>query len=351
MITISHPHFSLVVLHASFSCRKVNVTADPQGLHRTNKNKTRDTFLNMICIVLYLLMIPRISSFVLYSNQFHVHHKTLQSHQIHVASSSSVEPNILYNSENVIAIEKPVNISYHDDESEEGILSYVRRLQKEKVFPYDGRIYGVHRLDRVTSGILLFAKSSDMAGLLSTAFMEKMVTKYYVALSSKKPKQKKQGWVRGDMIASRRKSWKLTKTQNNPAVTRFYTAGLGKCNLEDWDCGDETLEDASSTENPHYPRTALLFQPHTGKTHQLRVAAKSLGLPILGDPIYSDGTDCKQNRRTYLHALALHVRIGDEDIAIYNPPTTWFHNNNGIGDVVTEMMRKHCDNEKICSLI
>jgi tRNA pseudouridine32 synthase/23S rRNA pseudouridine746 synthase len=290
-------------------------------------------------------MISRISAFIPYYN------KKVHSYCVNFSSPSNIDINVLYNSESVIAIEKPVNISYHDDGSEEGIVSYFRKLQNEKTFPYKGRIYGVHRLDRVTSGILLFAKSKQVAGLLSTAFKDKTVTKYYVALSNKKPKQKKQGWVRGDMVPSRRKSWKLTKTQNNPAVTRFFTAGLGNCNLEGWDCGDELSKDRSDVHHIHHPRTAILFQPHTGKTHQLRVAAKSLGLPILGDPIYSDGTDHKGNRRTFLHALALHVRIRDEDIAIYNPPTSWFYSNNGINEVITELMQKHCENEKIYLLI
>eukprot|EP01083_Nonionella_stella_P242396 845543_1 len=77
-----------------------------------------------------------------------------------------------------------------------GILSIVRQQQKEGKISYEGRIYGVHRLDKVTSGILLLAKSSEIAKLLSEAFRDKTVTKYYIALSNKKPKKKKQGWVK-----------------------------------------------------------------------------------------------------------------------------------------------------------
>ncbi len=63
-------------------------------------------------------------------------------------------PNIkvLYESDQVLAIEKPPHVSHHDDDKEMGILSIVRQHQKEGKISYGGRIYGVHRLDKVTSG-------------------------------------------------------------------------------------------------------------------------------------------------------------------------------------------------------
>ena len=68
----------------------------------------------------------------------------------------------------------------------------------------------------------------------------------------------------------------------------------------------------------------ILFQPHTGKTHQLRVAAKIVGLPILGDPIYANVAYTQGTERKYLHAAALHVNINGEDICIWDPPSNWF---------------------------
>merc|ERR1711862_627624 len=65
---------------------------------------------------------------------------------------------VIYESDNILAIDKPAHISHHDDHNYMGILSYVRKLQKEKEVSYQGRLWGVHRLDRITSGILLFAK-------------------------------------------------------------------------------------------------------------------------------------------------------------------------------------------------
>lgn len=60
--------------------------------------------------------------------------------------------NVLYESDDVLAIDKPPHISHHDDDQEIGILSIIRQQQKEERISYQGRIYGVHRLDKVTSG-------------------------------------------------------------------------------------------------------------------------------------------------------------------------------------------------------
>ncbi len=282
---------------------------------------------------------------------------------------------ILYESERVIAINKPHGIPHHDDADSKtpGILTVFRHLQSldaaqcANAIDYKGRVYGVHRLDRVTSGILLLAKDKETAGLLTRKFRQKDVTKYYFAISSKKPKKQKQGWVKGDMAKGRRGAWMLQKSTKDPAITRFFTAGLGA--LAD-DVVEEWKQLGADTGGP-MPKTAILFRPHTGRTHQLRVAAKSIGMPILLDPYYGDGTAAalsssnKGVQRTYLHASALHVSLGDdgegkgddggepegEDITIWCPPpfgglweedaTAQFH------DVVTTLMLKNCECDEI----
>jgi len=263
--------------------------------------------------------------------------------------------NVLYESDHVLAIEKPPHVSHHDDDKEMGILSIVRQQQKEGKISYEGRIYGVHRLDKVTSGILLFAKSSEIAKLLSEAFRDKTVTKYYIALSNKKPKKKKQGWVKGDMVVARRGAWKLVnRTQTlskNYAMTRFFSAGLGNCNIpQGWGC-QEAKE--YNWEDNLLPKTMVLFRPYTGRTHQLRVASKSLGLPILGDEMYSgDAVNAKSMERTYLHAVALQVNIRDENITIFNPPS-WYDQRDdetGLASVAADLFLKHCEHTDILEL-
>jgi tRNA pseudouridine32 synthase/23S rRNA pseudouridine746 synthase len=170
------------------------------------------------------------------------------------------------------------------------------------------------------------------------------------------------------MVPSRRGSWKLVngKEQKNPAVSRFFTAGLGLSNID----VTNFISTSSSNGNDDVliPKTLILFHPYTGKTHQLRVAAKSLGLPILGDTRY--GTSTSNYNRTFLHALAIHVKVNNEDIAIWNPPS-WFERRmpasegkvdaNNIqegkkeGDcalhIMEKIVRKHCDDDFILNNI
>jgi len=193
------------------------------------------------------------------------------------------------------------------------------------------------------------------------------VNKYYMAISGKKPRKKKQGWVRGDMVLGRRGSYKLVNEnkkdeegggkKSNYAVTRFFTAGLGNVPLSPLLHPKVNEEEVSSTT----PKTAILFQPHTGKTHQLRVAAKSVGLPLLGDARYGGGRVCVGDDdttttteadyfdRTYLHAAAIQFEIDNEEVCIYSPPPFGhlFSTSSELDDVFVGMMKKHCESYSI----
>ena len=277
-------------------------------------------------------------------------------------SIPKIKIEILYESKNVIAINKPPHIQHHNDDDDGGIMTIIREMQKldsddECSFPYKGRIYGVHRLDRVTSGILIFAKNEDSAKLLTQAFRDKAALKYYVALSGKKPRKKKQGWVKGDMSKGRRGSWRLDKTQKDPAITRFYTAGLGNV-LEQINQCPSNHNNLGEHENKTVPKTVIIFQPHTGRTHQLRVAAKSIGIPILGDPNYSDGESTSKyaTSRTFLHAIAFHLQLNKEQISIICAPKfgreIWNVTETSIlDDFIMNALKKHCDSEPILHLL
>jgi len=236
-----------------------------------------------------------------------------------ISGSYSPEIEILLETDRLMAINKPAGISFHSSSSEDGILK-ILRSQKP-----DQRLYGVHRLDKVTSGILLLAKDAIMARTLTRAFREGIVMKHYTALSCSKRK-KKMGWVRGGMQRSRRKSWALTTETKNYAKTRFFTAGLGH------------LPPTSEMEDP---KTLILFRPYTGRTHQLRVAAKSVGLAIAGDPIYSSST----MSRTYLHATGLYI---PDVISVWCPPpfeSIW-DDTTDFETVLDKLIHTHCEHPR-----
>jgi len=64
----------------------------------------------------------------------------------------------------------------------------------------------------------------------------------------------------------------------------------------------------------------FLIKPHTGKTHQIRVALKSLGSPIAGDERYAQVDDARKEERGYLHAYALRFCLNDESFEFVVPP-------------------------------
>ncbi len=172
------------------------------------------------------------------------------------------------------------------------------------------KLYLVHRLDNATSGCLLLAKSKAAAAILSEQFARRTVTKYYFALSDKKPK-KKQGKVQGVMKKSRGGSYMLGQSlpnMNNSAfaVTFFFT---------------------QSSSNG---RRLFYLKPITGKTHQIRVALKALGSPILGDNRYK-GT---VSDRLYLHSHLLGFEYLGEKVCVTCLPETGEYFNTALFDTL-----------------
>jgi len=137
----------------------------------------------------------------------------------------------------------------------------------------------------------MVAKHSAAAAAAGELLRQRQAQKYYVALSSRKP-SKKMGRVIGDMERSRRGSWKLLRSTNNPATTCFIS---------------KALVSAASGAPTTPPLRAFLLKPLTGRTHQIRVALKALGSPILGDPMYASAAETASQDRTYLHAAALRL--------------------------------------------
>lgn len=191
---------------------------------------------------------------------------------------------VIYRCCDFVAINKPAGLAVQRNQDEMGLTTLLcQQLQVE-------RVWLVHRLDKATSGVLLLAFNQASATELSQAFAEHRIKKTYWALSDGKP-HKKQGWIKGDMSKSRRGAWKLLRSQENPAITYFTSRSIA-------------------------PKLRLFeLQPQTGKTHQLRVALKSLACPILGDELYG-GT---QAERMFLHAKSLQFDFRGEQIELIAP--------------------------------
>lgn len=190
---------------------------------------------------------------------------------------------VVYQHSDFIIINKPEGISVHKDQEEQGLTELVA---KQLNMP---QVWLVHRLDKVTSGLLILALNAESAAEFSRLFSEHKIYKTYLALSNQKPK-KKQGLIIGDMKKARDGAWKLCQTKENPAITRFESVSC-EPNLR-----------------------LFILKPQTGKTHQLRVAMKSLGSPILGDGLYGKNTE--KIDRTYLHATQLEFDYLNDFISV-----------------------------------
>lgn len=287
---------------------------------------------------------------------------------------------ILFESPRVLVVRKPYGVGHHDelalssenddndddndnanDNAEDvdvitpGVLRLLRDQRQQQSEDVEGeRLYGVHRLDKVTSGILVFAKDASTASTLSDYFARGEIQKVYFGLSVKKPQKKKQGLVQGGMARSRNKSWKLVRKttkdgkkshhEKNFAKTRFFTTGLDAAGIVGRVVGrgGDNNNNTSNVDPITNVKTVAMFRPYTGKTHQLRVAAKAMGIPLLGDPIYKDGggsrTDDNNNvvttstssssttTRTMLHASGIHIPgfLDQDEINVWCPPTFFF---------------------------
>lgn len=195
---------------------------------------------------------------------------------------------LVYENSDFVLVDKPAHLNFHSEDEAGLVVLVTKMLSYEMLYP-------LHRLDKMTSGLVLLGKNRSTAQIFAQMFENHEVQKFYLAISLRKPK-KKQGWIKGDMKGGRRGSWMFAKTHDNPAITQFHSTAL------------RTGE------------RGFLVKPHTGKTHQIRVALKSIGAPIAGDTRYAQSDEAKKEERGYLHAYALKFEFKGEKYHFVNAP-------------------------------
>ena len=183
------------------------------------------------------------------------------------------ELNVMFDHDDFVVVNKSNGIQMHQADGDYAILPLMKHIGFSE-------LHLVHRLDADTSGLMILAKHANTAAKFGVLFQERLINKYYLAISSFKPK-KKQGHVLGDMRKVRNGNYALCRSTDNPAYTQFMSQSLV------FDQGNN--------------KRLFILRPLTGKTHQLRVALKSLGSPILGDKRYTND----QEDRMYLHAFCI----------------------------------------------
>jgi len=89
---------------------------------------------------------------------------------------------IVFENQDLVLVYKPEGLNFHS-EGEAGLVVLVtKQLGVEQ-------LYSVHRLDKMTSGLILLAKSSKIANTLTKLFENRLIEKYYLAISIRKPKK------------------------------------------------------------------------------------------------------------------------------------------------------------------
>ncbi len=181
---------------------------------------------------------------------------------------------VLYRDEHLVAVDKPSGLLVHRSPIDRHETRFALQLVRDQI---GQRVYPVHRLDKPTSGVLLFALSPEIAAQLSSQFAAHLVEKHYLAI------------VRGfcpesgvidhaitdkpDSIADRQRSQPRPAQE---AQTRYRCAA--------------TVELPYAVDRYPQVRYSLVrLQPLQGRRHQLRRHMKHIGHPIIGDAKYGKG--------------------------------------------------------------
>ena len=172
---------------------------------------------------------------------------------------SSTALDIIFENDTFLAINKPAGqLSIPDRAQSEPSL-------KDMLINKYGVIYTVHRLDKDTSGLILFAKNDHTHRFLSRMFEEREVEKYYTGIVIGSPNEK-EGLIDAPISEHPvNKGMMVVHRNGKPSTTGF------------------TVLEA-------YKQYSLLrFRLYTGRTHQIRVHAKNIGHSLACDPLYGDG--------------------------------------------------------------
>ncbi len=200
--------------------------------------------------------------------------------------------NILYEDNHVIVINKRASeIVQGDKTGDETLPDKIKAYLKEK-YQKPGNVFCgvVHRLDRPTSGAVIFARTSKGLERLNEQFREKETKKTYWAIVENKPEN-----PRGTLVHYLKKNEK----QNKSYATLVETAGSKKAILH--------YELIASSDKYHLLEVIL----ETGRHHQIRVQLSSIGCIIKGDVKYG------ARRPNIDGSVGLHARYLE-----FNHPTT-----------------------------
>ena len=201
---------------------------------------------------------------------------------------------VLYEDENCLVFNKPSGLLViPTDKNEHHTL--VNIVNQQQGLP-QGALYPAHRLDRDTSGAILFAKGKDCQQKLMQFFKDKQVNKTYIA------------FVHGRVAQPRGKIRIPIKDFHQRKFARHLPAQSALTHYE--------------VEDYYKDFTVVRVMPITGRTNQIRIHFSKIGHPLVGDDKYAFRRDfALRFRRTALHALRLEwpEMTGERRISVEAP--------------------------------
>jgi len=183
---------------------------------------------------------------------------------------------IIHVDDHILVIDKPAGLPVLPD-GWDRVSSYLVKLLEDDY----GKIWIVHRLDKVTSGVMVFARTAESHRALNTQFENREAEKIYHAIMEGEP-----AW-----------NEKTSKFPLRANVGRKHRTAVDNKNGKPSETRFRVLK--------RYQSGALVeAKPMTGRTHQIRVHAYAMGHPLLGDILYS-AAETEVISRPALHAYSL----------------------------------------------
>lgn len=217
---------------------------------------------------------------------------------------------LIFEDEHYLAINKPAGILVHKTplEKDPAALFAVQLLEEQLGY----KVYPMHRIDRPTSGILLFAKNAKAAALLQPQFSGNGMLKYYLAIA------------RGYMPEKH--------GEINQPLAKDMEFELQGAKTEYWELNKVEIPYASSGRYPSSRYALVKIYPHTGRMHQIRRHFAHIRHYIIGDTTHGDN---RQNHffvsqfkltNMLLHAWQLNFNhpYSNNSIAITAPLPAYF---------------------------
>jgi 23S rRNA pseudouridine1911/1915/1917 synthase len=192
---------------------------------------------------------------------------------------------VIYEDDTAVVINKPVGVLSHSKGTfnpEATVATWL--AQRAKAMTGD-RAGIVHRLDRLTSGVMICAKTDEALKFFQKQFSTRKVKKSYIAIVEGTLKQP-------DAIID-------MPIERNPKKPQTFRAGAN----------GKSAHTAYKVIKESEKYSMLELKPKTGRTHQLRVHLSQIGHPILGDVMYGG----KPAERMFLHALNLEITTMDKE--------------------------------------